>query len=238
VTETKDLKRLVRDRMRAHGEPYMVARRRVLGSAKALVTPELAEVMAAARAERGWTLAEAARRLGVSALKVGLLEHAQATVDRTLIEVLTATYGLDERIRRRLLLLADAHDEAQRGGRPRSGPLASWASEPVLWVATRGRRTGVWRPKWWVTFVVDGDSVWLFEIEGERADWVRNVGADPQVHLWVRNGAPRPAIATVVTAESDWARARRLLLAKHADHRDLADWGVAVRVRVAEGVEA
>jgi transcriptional regulator with XRE-family HTH domain len=238
VTETKDLKRLVRDRMRAHGEPYMVARRRVLGSAKALVTPELAEVMAAARAERGWTLAEAARRLGVSALKVGLLEHAQATVDRTLIEVLTATYGLDERIRRRLLLLADAHDEAQRGDRPRSGPLASWASEPVLWVATRGRRTGVWRPKWWVTFVVDGDSVWLFEIEGERADWVRNVGADPQVHLWVRNGAPRPAIATVVTAESDWARARRLLLAKHADHRDLADWGVAVRVRVAEGVEA
>ena len=232
MTEARDLKRLVRARMAATDEPYVLARRRVLGGGDLLVPTQLARTLEAARRDKGWTRQEAACRLEVSKLKVALVEKGEGRVDEPLVAALAGTYALEPAVLRRLWRLAEARREADLARAPRSGTLSGWSGEPTVWMATRGRRSGRWRTKWWITFVVDGDVVYFFEIDPDRADWVRNIRAHPQVWLWTATSPPRPASAVEVTAEPERRRARQLLEAKHSDHRDLVEWALVVAATV------
>jgi deazaflavin-dependent oxidoreductase (nitroreductase family) len=64
--------------------------------------------------------------------------------------------------------------------RLRMGGLAPW------WVmlVTIGRRSG--RPRRVVLDVVhrEGDRIWVVAADGRRADWVRNLVANPRLEVW------------------------------------------------------
>ncbi len=71
-----------------------------------------------------------------------------------------------------------------RGALPVSirGPswLARWASAPVLYLTTMGRRTG--RPhRIEIWFAVHDGRIYLLSGGRDRSDWVRNILANPQV---------------------------------------------------------
>lgn len=89
--------------------------------------------------------------------------------------------------------------------RPRDGYFASWEDKPKIVFATRGRVTGLTREKWWLPFAPDGDVVYLLEEQGDRADWVRNLIADPTVEV---DGVE--LVARVVVDPDEIDRARHL----------------------------
>jgi deazaflavin-dependent oxidoreductase (nitroreductase family) len=66
--------------------------------------------------------------------------------------------------------------------RLRLGGLVPW------WVmlVTTGRRSG--RPRRVVLDVIrrEGDRIWVVAADGKRADWVRNLMADPHLEVWHR----------------------------------------------------
>ena len=102
--------------------------------------------------------------------------------------------------------------------------------EAFCYVTTIGRRTG--RPhtiEIWFAAAPSGSTLYLLAGGRERADWVRNLVANPEVSVRVgRSGAERPATARVVEAGTDEdALARRLVLEKYATPGagDLDGWG-------------
>jgi deazaflavin-dependent oxidoreductase (nitroreductase family) len=84
------------------------------------------------------------------------------------------------------------------------------ADDDCCSVCTRGRRTGrIHEIEIW--FVVDAATMYLLSGGGDRADWVRNLRADPRVTVRVRDQT-RPGRARVVAAGTDEdERARRLV---------------------------
>ncbi len=97
--------------------------------------------------------------------------------------------------------------------------------DDVCYVCTRGRRTGrdheieIW-------FGVDGGTLYLLSGGGERADWVRNLRAEPRVTVRLRDRT-RPGRARVVAAGTDEdERARRLVYEKYEPRSggDLTGW--------------
>ena len=94
---------------------------------------------------------------------------------------------------------------------PESG--ASPAELPCLYLTTTGRRTGLPR-EIEIWFAVHDGRYYLISELRERADWVRNILAEPRVRFQVgRDGAPIPGRARVVHA---------------ADERELASAVVAL----------
>ena len=115
---------------------------------------------------------------------------------------------------------------------PSAQGFEGWASAPQLWVSTIGRRTGEWRDKWWLVFAVDGDTVYLLEEAGERADWVRNVRADPRVRVWVDGNDPVPALARIVDDPTEITRARAAVArtAMGSTLQDLIERGLPIAI--------
>ncbi|GAB4052059.1 nitroreductase/quinone reductase family protein [Catellatospora paridis] len=110
------------------------------------------------------------------------------------------------------------------------------------YLSTVGRNTGQWHTVE-IWYVARGGVIYLMSGDRERADWVRNILADPQV-LW-RVGGPReltpdgavPAEARPVTGDPyAEAEARRLLAARYQgwqEGEELSDWaGTALVVAV------
>lgn len=89
--------------------------------------------------------------------------------------------------------------------KPRDGFFSSFEDRPKIIFATRGRVTGLTREKWWLPFAPDGDVLYLLEEQGDRADWVRNVLADPTVEI---DGVLLKA--RIVDEPDEVARARRI----------------------------
>lgn len=90
-----------------------------------------------------------------------------------------------------------------------------WADEPFCYVTTTGRRTGaVHRIEIWFG-LMDG-SLYLLAEGRERADWVRNMKAHPEVTVKMKNETFQ-ATARVVEDAEEQDRARRLLAAKYQD---------------------
>jgi deazaflavin-dependent oxidoreductase (nitroreductase family) len=104
------------------------------------------------------------------------------------------------------------------------GP-ADFADEDFCYVTTTGRRSG--RPHTIeIWFAVDGDAVYLLSGGGDRADWVRNLRADPHIGLRI-DELEWEARARVVTDPDQDARARRLLAGKYQDWHEgevLSGW--------------
>jgi deazaflavin-dependent oxidoreductase (nitroreductase family) len=111
--------------------------------------------------------------------------------------------------------------EAARGGQPWP---ARWAGEPFVYLTTIGRRTG--RPhRIEIWFAAADGRVYLLSGGRERADWVRNLQANPRVTIEL-GGETRAGVARLLAAGTAEDRhARELLVAKYRTGDDLAEWG-------------
>jgi deazaflavin-dependent oxidoreductase (nitroreductase family) len=99
---------------------------------------------------------------------------------------------------------------------------ARWAGESVLYLTTRGRRSG--RPhRVEIWFAARDGRLYLLAGGRERADWVRNLRAHPSVtvEIGAETRAGRARFPAPGTPEDQ--RARDLLLAKYAGAEDDLD---------------
>jgi deazaflavin-dependent oxidoreductase (nitroreductase family) len=112
--------------------------------------------------------------------------------------------------------------EAPRGAR--SWP-ERWAGKPFAYLTTIGRRTG--RPhRIEIWFAVENGRVYLLSGGRERADWVRNLQANPRVTVEL-GGETRGGTARVLAVSTpEDQRARELLVGKYrSGSGNLDDWG-------------
>ena len=112
--------------------------------------------------------------------------------------------------------------DAMPGGQQWPAP---WTGEPFLYLTTIGRRTG--RPhRIEIWFAVHDGRLYLLAGGRERADWVRNLRANPRVIVELGDET-RVGMAHVLEAGApDDQRARELLVAKYAaTEDDLDEWG-------------
>lgn len=94
------------------------------------------------------------------------------------------------------------------------------------YLTTRGRRTG--RPHTIeIWFVVVGATAYLMAGGRERADWVRNLKAHPEVTVRVGEETFPARARAVEEGTAEDGEARRLMLAKYATPGtgDLDSWG-------------
>jgi deazaflavin-dependent oxidoreductase (nitroreductase family) len=90
-----------------------------------------------------------------------------------------------------------------------------WAEEPFCYVTTTGRRTGAeHRIEIWFG-LMDG-SLYLLAEGRDRADWVKNMKAHPEVTVQMKSETFQ-ATAREVEDDEEGGRARRLLAAKYQD---------------------
>jgi len=102
--------------------------------------------------------------------------------------------------------------------------LARWANAPFVYLTTIGRRTGApHRIEIW--FAVEDSVMYLLSGGRDRADWVRNLQANPNVS--VELGSERFAgFAQVLQPDTPADRlARELLVTKYRNGNDLENWG-------------
>ena len=111
--------------------------------------------------------------------------------------------------------------------------LVRWASEPYAYLTTIGRRTG--RPhRIEIWFAAQDGRVYLLSGGRERADWVRNLRANPRVTLEL-GGETRAGAARVLHAGTDEdRRTRELLVGKYRTGNELDEWGRAALPVVVE----
>ncbi len=103
--------------------------------------------------------------------------------------------------------------------------LARWAGEPFLYLSTIGRRTG--RPhRIEIWFAARGGRLYLLAGGRERADWVRNLQANPRVTIELGDETHVGVAHVLEAGAAEDQLARELLLAKYARAEDdLDDWG-------------
>ncbi|HZU73099.1 MAG TPA: nitroreductase/quinone reductase family protein [Acidimicrobiales bacterium] len=118
--------------------------------------------------------------------------------------------------------------------------LTGWNSKPLLHVATTGRRTGERRKKWWLVFAVLPEVIYLIEERGTRADWVRNIIAEPRVKIRVDGGEELDARARVVTEPYEAERAKGAVRGTDIGRTlaDLIEWGQPVAIEPARAESA
>jgi deazaflavin-dependent oxidoreductase (nitroreductase family) len=104
--------------------------------------------------------------------------------------------------------------------------VSAWEDEDFCYVTTVGRRTG--KPHtieiWFGSD--DGKTIYLLSGGGDRSDWVKNLQADPSVH--VRIGDQEwDANARLVIEENEDGTARRMLASKYQAWREgkrMSNW--------------
>lgn len=100
----------------------------------------------------------------------------------------------------------------------------SVGNELFCYLTTVGRITGaphtieIW-------FGTSGDTLYLMSGARERADWVRNLQAQPKVTVRVGELEHRAVARLVEPGTDEDALARRLLLEKYQRGDELAGWG-------------
>ena len=97
---------------------------------------------------------------------------------------------------------------------------------PFCYVTTTGRRTG--RPHTIeIWFAARGATLYVLAGGGGRADWVRNLRADPTAGIRLAGRRYRAKARELEEGSEEDLRARRLLLAKYQapGATDLEEWG-------------
>jgi deazaflavin-dependent oxidoreductase (nitroreductase family) len=98
------------------------------------------------------------------------------------------------------------------------------ANDPFLYLTTTGRRSG--RPhRIEIWFAAQDRTLYLMSGGRDRADWVRNLLANPRVSVEL-GGETHQGVARVLAPETaEDQLARDLLVAKYGDQEDLDEWG-------------
>jgi deazaflavin-dependent oxidoreductase (nitroreductase family) len=91
--------------------------------------------------------------------------------------------------------------------------LSEAGDDDYCYLTTRGRRTGR-RHEIEIWFALDGWTLYLLSGGGDRADWVRNLRADPTVTLRIRD-TTYEATGRVVDDSEESERGRRLVFEKY-----------------------
>ena len=108
---------------------------------------------------------------------------------------------------------------------PHRDELADLAGERYCYLTTTGRSSG--RPReieiW---FQLEGSTLYMLAEGRGRADWVRNLRADPGVSVRIADRT-FPGKARIVEDPEEEMLARRVLPAKYRDSYsdDLTEWG-------------
>lgn len=102
--------------------------------------------------------------------------------------------------------------------------LARTAHEPFAYLTTTGRRTGQpHRIEIW--FAVEDGRVYLMAGGRDRADWVRNLQANPLVRVEL-GGETHVGVARILAPDTPGdQRARELLVGKYRQGDNLDEWG-------------
>jgi len=102
---------------------------------------------------------------------------------------------------------------------------ARWVGEPFLYLTTIGRQTGQpHRIEIW--FAAHEGRLYLLSGGRERADWVRNLQANPRVTVELGDETHVGVAHVLEAGAADDQLARQLLLTKYADSEDnLDEWG-------------
>ncbi len=82
--------------------------------------------------------------------------------------------------------------------RLRLGFLVPW----WVMVVTTGRRSGLQRRVVLDVIRRDEGRLWVIAADGRRADWVRNIEADPRVEVWHRTGRHRATTRPLAESEA------------------------------------
>ena len=102
---------------------------------------------------------------------------------------------------------------------------ARWASEPYLYLTTTGRRTG--RPhRIEIWFAAHDGRLYMLSGGRERADWVRNILANPRVTVELGDETHVGVARVLEAGTSEDRLARELLVAKYGrTEGSLDEWG-------------
>src|SRR3954451_17980912 len=99
---------------------------------------------------------------------------------------------------------------------------ARWAGDPFLYLTTTGRRTG--RPhRIEIWFAAHEGRLYLLSGGRERADWVRNLQANPRVTVELGDETRVGGAHVLEAGAPDDRLARELLVAKYASTEEDLD---------------
>lgn len=103
--------------------------------------------------------------------------------------------------------------------------LDRWEGEPCAYLTTIGRRSG--RPhRIEIWFAAEGERLYLMSGGRDRADWVRNILANPHVTVELGDGMHEGIARIVQAGFAEDTRVRELLVSKYATPGNpLDDWG-------------
>lgn len=231
--DSKDLKRLVRERMARSGERYSTARTHLIaadlaafGEPDGLVAADVGAAVRAHRERRRLSLDVAAARVGVSRLKLDLVERGLSSVGTQLAEHLCRDLDLPPSTARAVRTWSAAAATADGPDRSRL---------PQLAVAAGFRLTAKGPPtaRTWIDwFCVDGLEIYVVEYV-TSLEWLASIERDPRVEVQVEGEPPVAGDARVLPAGPERERASALLASAFpADADWLADASL-VRIRVA-----
>jgi deazaflavin-dependent oxidoreductase (nitroreductase family) len=111
------------------------------------------------------------------------------------------------------------------------------AAEDFCYLETIGRVSGRKRVvELWFGAQPERARVYFLAGGGERTHWVRNIGANPQVHVRIR-GRTRAGTGRLIAGTDDEPLARRLLAAKYQGWREGRPLSAWARESVAVAVD-
>jgi deazaflavin-dependent oxidoreductase (nitroreductase family) len=119
---------------------------------------------------------------------------------------------------------------------PTPNPLPNeLAHLPFAYLTTTGRRTGTpHRIEIW--FALDQDQVFLISGGRDRADWVRNIQANPAITIELGTESFDGTAEIIAPDSPEDHLARQLLVEKYRQGNDLEEWGrtsLPVRITLA-----
>jgi deazaflavin-dependent oxidoreductase (nitroreductase family) len=114
------------------------------------------------------------------------------------------------------------------------------AAEPFAYLTTAGRRTG--RPhRIEIWFAVEDGAIYLLSGGRDRADWVRNLQANPSVTVELGGETHVGASRVLQPDTAEDQRARELLVAKYRRGDELGEWSrtsLPIVIAFAAGTES
>ena len=197
-----------------------------------------AVVVALARYRQRWglTLDQLAERAGTTAAALARYEEGTSVPGPAEAEALITALQLDDVSATALRAAAEGKSAEARLEPPSlGGRFDGWDDSPACFVTTIGRRTGRPHEHQCDAFVVDGDRLFLLDVEGAADKWFRDIQSNPGVSIRVAPGRLQTGRASELAAgHPDAERARRLAARKYPEQRSAVGAAAVVVVEAFE----